>query len=514
MDTEATQAPGPTGEGQEGGLSQAAALSAHHTDPALFLIFAARTNYAAFISAVHQPRYKHSAFSARVCKAVDTFVNDLIAGKRPVLMLTAPPQHGKSSLISRCLAPYLFGRLNAHLPATYIAGASYAQSLARRFTREVKAIMQDPIYRAIFPATSLIGIGGVSTSDQFDAPGQTPRLHSEFRGVGVGGPLTGMPLHVLMIDDSVKNSKEALSPVVQEGLEAWYDAVGQTRMQEMSGIVLIGTPWSANDLLARVRRKYDKDPQFTLVSSPALNRPTEAGYDPDLPEGALVPHLHSETKLMEMKKHISEFWWSAMFQQVPMSEFGAIFAKTHLQHYRRAELPALFQRTIITVDATFKDGDASDYVCIGVWGKTGDERVWLVDWRREKLGFMATAQAIADLRRKHPRATRCYIEDAANGAALVDMLKKHFPGTEGIPPLGSKTARAHAVSWMWENKNVMLPHPEDAPGIVPVVNEICSFPDTVTGHDDTVDCMTLALHQLCLRAPIAQLITNEILNKA
>lgn len=486
--------------------------SSNVVDPVAFLIQTARTNYAAFIAAVHRPRYRHSAFSARVCRAVDQFVNDLIAGKRPVLMLTAPPQHGKSSLISRCLAPYLFGRLVEHLPVTYMAGASYALPLARRFTRDVKAIMTDPVYRAIFPKTSLIGMTGVSTSDQFDVPSNEPRVSSEFRGVGVGGGITGMPLHVLMVDDSVKNAKEALSPVVQEGLENWFDSVAQTRMQEVSGTVLIGTPWSANDLLARVRRKFEGEPQFTLISSPALNLPSEMGFDPELPEGALVPHLHSETKLREMKRHISEFWWAAMFQQVPMSEFGAIFKREHLQYYRRAELPSNFVQIVMSVDATFKDGQASDYVAAGVWGKTADDRVFLLDWRREKLAFMATAQAIADLRKKHPRVMRIYIEEAANGAALIDMMRRHFAGIVGVPPLGSKEARAHAISWCWENKHIFLPHPEEAPGIAPIVQEITTFPDTTTGHDDAVDMMSIALQQLMLRTPIAVLITQEILN--
>lgn len=484
-------------------------------DPVQFLFETARTNYAAFVSVVHRPRYKHSAFSLRVCRAVDKFVDDLLANKRPVLMLTAPPQHGKSSLISRCLAPYLFGRLIDRLPVTYIAGASYAQTLARRFTREVKAIMADPTYRAIFPKTSLIGTkGGVSTSDQFDVPSNEERIPSEFRGVGVGGPITGMPLHVLLVDDSVKNSQEALSPVVQEGLEAWFDSTGQTRMQETSGMVLIGTPWSANDLLARVKRKFEGAEKFTLISSPALNLPDEIGYDPDLPEGPLVPHLHSLEKLQEMRQYINEFWWAAMFQQVPMSEFGAIFKREHLQYYRRAELPKQFMRVVMSVDATFKDGDASDYVFVGVWGKTQDEKVYLIDWRREKLAFMATARAMTDLKSKHPAISRGYVEEAANGAALLDMLRKHFTWLEGVKPLGSKEARAHAVSWAWENKQVFLPHPDEVPGIKPVVAEITSFPDTSTGHDDCVDGMTIALQQLCLRNPISAMITNDVLRMA
>lgn len=483
-------------------------------DPVAFLLTTARTNYAAFITAVHRPRYKHSAFSADVCRAVDQFVEDLLAGKRPVLILTAPPQHGKSSLVSRCLAPYLFGRLAPYLPATYIAGVSYALGLARGFTREVRGIMSDSVYRAIFPATSMIGFRGVATAGEFELPSEDPRLPSGYRGVGVGGVLTGKPVHVLLIDDSVKNSQEALSPVVQDAREAWFDSVAQTRMQEKSGTILIGTPWSSNDLLARVRRKFQGSPRLRILSFPALNEPGESGFREDLPRGALVPHLHSIEKLRDMKKHISAFWWAAMFQQVPMAEFGAIFKREGVRYYRRADLPAQFVKMIISVDATFKDGQASDFVAAGVWAKSADDRVWLLAKRREKLAFMATAHAIVDLKRTNPRATRTLIEDAANGAALVDMLKKHIPGLVGVPPMGSKEARAHAVSWAWENGQVMLPHPDEDPSIVTWVDEITSFPDSVTGNDDTVDCMTIALHDLCLRSPIAAMITADVLRMA
>lgn len=480
-------------------------------DPVKFLVQVARTNFAAFVSAVHRPRYKHSAFSARVCRAVDVFVDDLLAGKRPVLMLTAPPQHGKSSLISKALPAYLFGRLQGMIDGgAKVASISYAHTLAQRNRRDAQNIMLEPIYREIFPAASLIDFKGVdNASDGLEIPGG-----GWFKAGGIGGGLTGHSVHIGVIDDGVKNAQEALSAVTQERNRNWYDSVFLTRLQQMSGQVIIGTPWSASDILSHVRQMYAGQPNFTLLSFPALNAPDEIGYNPDLPEGALVPHLHSEAKLREMRRNISEFWWASMYQQTPLADFGAIFKREHLTYYRRPELPQVFQRTIISVDATFKDGAASDFVFCGVWGKTADDRVWLIDWRREKLAFMATAQAIADLRRKHPRASKIYIEKAANGEALLSMLSKHFPGLEGVPPLGSKEARAHATAWVWENKCVMLPHPDDAPGIAPVVQEITTFPDTTTGHDDCVDGMTIALHQLCLRTPIAAMISREILDKA
>lgn len=476
-------------------------------DPVRFLIEAARTNYAAYVSAVHRPRFKHSAFSLRVCAAVDAFVEAVLRGERPVLILTAPPQHGKSSLISRCLGPYLFGRLALDLGAVRIACASYALALARRNARDAKSIMSEPIHREIFPHASLIGFKGVNTAEAFDVPGG-----GGLRGVGIGGSLTGFSVDVALVDDPTKDQQEALSVVTQDNLEAWYDSVLSTRLQERSGTVIIGTPWSSGDLLARVQRKMDGDPRLTVLSFPAINLPDEVGYKPELPEGALVPQLHSLAKLREMQRHMGEFWWSALYAQVPLSEMGAIFKREHLQYYRRADKPPQFVRVIMSVDATFKGNENSDYVFVGVWGKTKDEDVYLLDWKREKIAFMATARAISDLKAKHAAVSRIYIEDAANGAALVDMLKKHFPMLEGVPPLGSKEARAHAVSWCWENKQVYLPHPDEQPGIKPVAAEITAFPDVK--NDDAVDGMTIALQQLCLRNPISAMITKDVLRAA
>ena len=478
-------------------------------DPVQVLVELARTNFAAFVTATHRPRFKHSGFSLRVCRAIDKFVDDVLAGKRPVLVLTAPPQHGKSSLISRCLPPYLFGRLTGDLPAVRIASASYSHALAQRNRRDAQNIMLEPIYREIFPEVSLIGFKGIdNASDGLEVPGD-----GWLRGVGVGGPLTGFSVDIGLIDDAVKNAQEALSELTQQTHRDWYDAVFTTRLQARSGSVIIGTPWSANDLLAHVRKTMKDDSRLTVLSFAALNLPDEIGYDPDLPAGALVPYLHDETKLRELKQHMSLMWWASMYQQSPLADVGAIFKRDCVRYYRRADLANLkFVQEVMSVDATFKDGDASDFVAAGVWGKTADNNVYLLTGRREQLAFMATAQAIADLKQKHPRAMKIFIEEAANGAALIDMLRKHYPGIVGVPPLGSKVARWHAVSWAWANGQVYLPHPDEAPWIVPWVAEITTVPDAK--NDDTADCMALALQQLLLRTPIAQLITSDILRAA
>ncbi|UUR56275.1 terminase large subunit [Xanthomonas phage pXoo2107] len=476
-------------------------------DPVQALILAARTNYAAYVSLVHRPRFIHSPFSYAVCAAIDQFVLDVLEGKRPVLALTAPPQHGKSSLISRCLPPYLLGRLGPHLGRANIVCASYGLVRAAANLRDAKSILFDPAHRAVFPASSLIDFkGGVQRADETTTPA------GDLYAVGVRGPLTGKSIHVGLIDDGVKGAQDALSSTVQDALEAWYDSEFTNRLQQYNGRIIMGTPWSAHDLLSRVHKKHQTQANYRRLQFVALNEPGEIGYDPSHSEGALIPALHSREQLLEFKSTMSESWWAAMYQQAPMSEMGAIFGKGGVRYYRQGELPTAFAQVIMTVDASFKGKETSDFCAIGVWAKTSDNRVWLLAMRREKLAFTATAQAIVDLKAAYPQCTRIYIEDAANGPALIEMLSRHVQGIVGVPALGSKESRWHAVAGVWQSGQVMLPHPDDVPSIVPVVAEIVAAPDV--RNDDAVDCMAMALYQLCMRNPISSMITQDILRLA
>ncbi len=416
------------------------------------------------------------------------------------------PTHN-SSLISRCLPPYLFGRLGPQLGQANIACASYALSRAAANARDAKAIMAEPIFREIFPHASMLGFRtGVQRADEFTTPA------GELYAVGVGGPLTGKSVHVGLIDDPTKDALEALSQTTQDGLESWYDAVFTTRLQQRSGQVIMGTPWSAHDLIARVHDKHVGKASYRRLQFVALNYPDEVGYNPDQPVGPLVPALHTEEKLREIMATMAASWWAAMYQQAPLAALGAIFNPDGVRYYRRADLPPHFIKVVLSVDAAFKDKKSSDYVAAGVWGKTVDGRVWLLAMRREKLSFTRTAAAIVDLKRAHKQVGRVLIEDAANGPALIDQLSAHIPGIVGVPPSGSKESRASAVSWVWENGQVMLPHPDDMPAIKPIVSEIIGFPDT--RNDDAVDCMVLALQDLCLRDPISSMITADVLRLA
>ena len=54
--------------------------------------------------------------------------------------------------------------------------------------------------------------------------------------------------------------------------------------------------------------------------------------------------------------------------------------------------------------------------------------------------------SLASLERQGLRPHAVLIEDAANGPAVCQLLKRQVPGLIAIPPKGSKASRVHAVA--------------------------------------------------------------------
>lgn len=444
----------------------------------------ARQGLAAYI-AFTNPKYKASAFSDAVCAALDLFVLDMLAGKRPILVLQAPPQHGKSEIVSRKLPAYLLGKF----PDWRVGAASYSDELANAMAQDVRRNLASDEHARLFPAAATKRRYDVNRTGEFTAPGGA----GAYLGVGVGAGLTGRPVDIGIIDDPVKNEKEALSPTVKEGHWNWYQTVFTTRLSENSGQIIMATSWAEDDLPARICSHFKGDPRLTILRFPAINEPDEAGYNPTLPRGPLVPQLKSLAFLLEIKGLFSDYWWAALYQQSPRALGGNVFKESGIRYYLPKDLPAKFDKVIASWDCTFKDTDGTDYVVGQVWGKAGANS-YLLGQKRERMSFTKTVAAVKDLRDDWPRTREVLIEDKANGPAVIDTLKASVPGIIPIEPDGSKLARAHAVTSYWEAGNVWLPHPDTAPWVKELVAELTAFP--ASANDDQVDALTQALRRL------------------
>lgn len=438
----------------------------------------ARADLQSFIRFIN-PDYIVSNFSREVCASLDQFLIEMLEGKRPILILAAPPQHGKSDIVSRYFPAYVLGKY----PHLKIAGLSYAMSLASNMNRDVQRIMMSEEYALLFPNSTLnekrvitVDAQAKRNSEEFEIVGDT----GSYIGQGVGGPLTGKRVDLGIIDDPIKNAKEALSSTVKESIWNWYTSTFLTRLSKNSGQIIMATRWATDDLSGRVIQKYER------AKSLVFQAIDEEG-------NALVPELHPIDKLLETMKALGAYFWSAMYQQSPKPLGGSIFKESGVKYYLPIDLPEKFDQVIHSWDMTFKDGEGTDYVVGQVWGKKGANS-YLLHQIRKRMGFSETKEAVKKMAEEYPEGRRKLVEDKANGPAIIDSLKDTVSGLTPITPDGSKTARAHAMTAEWEAGNVWLPHPDVCDYTDDLVATITTFP--ACAFDDEVDAMTQAIRFL------------------
>jgi hypothetical protein len=121
------------------------------------------------------------------------------------LMIFMPPRHGKSMTISQKFPAWFLGRN----PDLSVIMASYAYTLTKSFSRDVRDTMEDRLYKTIFDITTKDDSRLVN---DFDIEGHRGGLLAQ----GVGGSITGYGAHLFIIDDPFKNHEEAESIVMRD----------------------------------------------------------------------------------------------------------------------------------------------------------------------------------------------------------------------------------------------------------------------------------------------------------
>lgn len=415
-----------------------------------------------------------------ICQTLDNFLKDLIAGKRPRLIITMPPRSGKSEIVSRRFPAYFLGKY----PDLSIISVSYSASLAEDFSRDVQRIIDSDEYKAIFPNTKLSDKKDKNykrTSDFFEIVDHK----GVYCSAGVGGSITGKGCDILIIDDPIKNRQEANSETVRKKIYDWYSSTAYTRLSPIGGVIMMCTRWHLDDLIGKVLSDKNQKP-FHVISYPAI-------AEHDEPHRKQGEALHSERFsleiLNEIKSTLSTADWLSLYQQKPVPEGGAIFETSKLRYYDETSEPKRFDQIVGSWDMTFKENKTSDFVVGQLWGRKGAD-FYLLDMVRDRMDFVKTLKVFINFANKHKNCNCWLVEDKANGTAIISTLKKHISGIIPITPKESKQERAYAITPYLEAGNIFFPKNQNF--TKDLEEEMLQFP--AGAHDDTVDSMTQALN--------------------
>lgn len=435
---------------------------------------------------------------------IDQALVDVAEGRTSRLIISMPPQQGKSQRCSRWLPLWLLHRN----PDLRIAIASYEHGVARRWGRAIRndiATHGERLHLTVRPDTS--------AAHEWQLDGKN--LGGVY-SVGIGGALTGRPVEFLIIDDPVKDRQQADSPTIRENVWDWWTNVARTRLAPGAPVVLILTRWHEDDLAGRLIAASKADPDapdaepWTVLNIPALadHRPERGETDPlGRQPGEWMTSARGTTieQWEQTRRAVGSRVFVALYQGRPSPGEGVIFHRDWWQSYDLPQwtvrgdgvhLAVGFDEVIQSWDMAFKKTEGSDFVAGQVWGRRGIE-AFLLDQVCRRMTFTETCDALRQLSAKWPQAVLKLVEDKANGTAVINALSRTVPGMVPIEPDGSKVARASAVSPFVQARSVWLPAPEIAPWVGGLIGEAASFPRGQ--HDDQVDALSQALNRLLLR---------------
>lgn len=439
-----------------------------------------RRYYADYLAYVQGPLWKRTRMSEYIANEVQAFLEQDSGHAYDILLIETPPQHGKSMTVTETLPSWYLGRN----PNDRVIIASYDSDFAEKFCRRNKEKVKQ-FGGNIFG----IQVGDVDRAAEFELGNKRGRLIS--RGIMSG--ITGNPANLVIIDDPVKNMQEADSPTYRNRLWEEWQASIKSRLAANGKVIIIMTPWHEDDFASRI---LQAEANATL-----LRLPVEAEVGDPLGRKlgeTLCPELGKDKKWLDEFKasYLSDpkggqRSWVALYQCSPRAEAGNMIRRDWWRFYDPTE-SMMYGTEIISVDAAFKDSDKNDYVSIQVWGKHLND-YYLRYCLNQHLDFPGTVQAIRSVKTLYPRARTVYIEDKANGSAIISTLQKEM-FVVPVNPQGGKIARVNAVAPAIESGHVYLPDPMKAPWVEAFVDQFASFPSGA--HDDMVDAASQALNKM------------------
>lgn len=446
----------------------------------------ARRNLEDFIRFTY-PNYDFGWFNEELAASLTQFVQDVVDGKQPRLMIFAPPRSGKSEQVSRRLPAWALGK---H-PDLQFIGASYSADLANRMSRDVQRIIEGDNYADVFPDAKLPQKGDTNhtrTQDLFEIVGHK----GAYRAAGVGGGITGMGADIGVIDDPVKDAKEANSKTYRDSVWEWYTTTFYTRLSPKSGILLCMTRWHEDDLAGRLLKAAEDGDgdQWQVIDYPAIAEKDEKHRK----EGeALHPERFPLSRLTKIMRAIGSRAWNALYQGRPTAKTGGIFLTDRFIAVDAIPAGVIIKRVRAWDFAATKDG--GDYTAGVLMGEGNDGRYYILDVVRGQYSSLEVESVLKATASRDGYDVEIHLpqDPGAAGKAQaqrqVSLLSGYIAKSERMT--GDKVTRAAAFAAQVEAGNVVLLRGSWSDEFI---NELGDFP--LGKHDDQVDAAADAFNDL------------------
>ncbi len=393
-------------------------------------------------------------------------------GRTRRLIINIPPRYSKTELMGHFIAWGL-----GHFPDSEYILASYSKRLAANTAFNIRALVQSPAYRLVFPKVR------IRQDSQARDEWRTTRGGIVY-ATGTAGTITGYGAGklrgnfggALIIDDPMKAS-EAESPTIRQNVIDWYQSTVESRLNSPeTPVILIMQRLHGEDLAGWLLEGGNGE-TWEQLCLPAL----------DDREQPLWPEKHSLADLQRMER-ANPYVFAAQYLQSPVPKSGGLFKSPWLMRYDAPPDKARTLRVVQSWDTAYKPGQINDPSVCTTWAETKTGYHLLHVWR-DRVEYPALKARVAALAAEW-RPSAILIEDKASGQSLIQEYRQSTPlPVIPIQPTADKITRASEVSALFESGRVFLPR--QAPWLADYEAELALFPKGK--HDDQVDSTSQAL---------------------
>ena len=474
-------------------------------------------DYSSFVEFVNED-FCMTKFHKYVTSKVQEFLSVKTKNAFDILLLSVPPRHGKSHMVTETLPTWFLG----NNPKGEVIICSYQSTFAEGFSK----ICRDK-FNNFAPAIFKVDCDKSLQRAELWATEKGGRC----RAAGLDAGITGFGAELFIIDDPIKNAAEASSDVIIKKILAEMGPSVQSRIYPGGKLIVIQTRWVENDVIGFIKDNWadfiwaDINLPCEYDEAAAAEGPCPLGRqigdslmgphlgDPPLPQKIANDNYWLKSKKMVVMAAEGERVWNSLYQGRPTGATGNTFDADWFGSFKQTDFvlekdrPLLsaaeinsrkqFEYLQLSVDATFKGGVENDFVAMGLRGiyRGG---IYLYHQVNKRMPFVQTLEKIQWFCKTYPEIDELVIEDKANGPAIADVLRysEHAPPVVTVNPMGGKVSRAEAITPFVKAGNYYIAEDMDESDVewhIPctltarekIITQHKSFP--YGKHDDMVD---------------------------
>lgn len=448
-----------------------------------------RTNFLAFRRFTRPLNFECNWFVENLAARLQAFLLAMIRGEAPILIISTPPQHGKSITVSDFIA-WTIGSLTSLYPEFRTIYASYSDHLGVRCNLFLQKLISSEKYQKIFPHVAISKYQKITQNNLTQRNRNIFEFedgNGYFRNTTVGGPVNGESLDFGVLDDAYKGRERANSPDHRQKVREWFSDDFFGRFSKKAGLLFINTRWHIDDLPASLD---DALPGVKMVNYKAIADKDEKYRKAGEP---LFPAIKPLDFLLKRKRLMEKFGkpenWLSVWQGEPVIAGGNQFKIDHFRWW--TTLPPIKYKFIVA-DTAQKKGVKNDFTDFQLWGYGVDGNIYLLDHVHKKMEAPELRKRALKFWNRHntprieikdPILRKMHIELKVSGIGLIQELRLKKVRVAGMERNTDKEFRADDVIPYIEEGRVYLN--KDIKDIDVITTETAQFPNGV--HDDAID---------------------------